>query len=346
MRVLLVDTTQYRPSTPLFAEALAEVSAEKGWECRFFDEAPFLAGLDRSLVQKLAFHVLRRRPLTYWALNLSLRRACVEFQPDVTFVVKGAHIAPATLAWIQRRSGCLLINYATDDPFNKAVNTADLVKGIRFYDLYACTKRAILDDVERMGARRVAYVPFGYKPDVHFPENVPTAEERSRFEADVAFVGGCDEDRVPYFRALGHECPGIRLRLYGSYWNRYPEFESVYRGVVYGREYRLAVGMSQIVVNLVRRANRDGHVMRTFELPACRAFVLTERTPEHEELFREHAEAAYFATPEDLVSQVKYFLGRPEERERLRAAAHEKVVFGGHTYKDRLHAIFNVIGIG
>lgn len=345
MRILLVDTTQYRPSTPLFAEALAEISAERGWNYRFFDEAPFLTGLDRSLVQKLAFRVLRRRPLTYWALNLSLRRAFAEFQPDVTVVVKGAHIAPATLAWIRRKGGCLLINYATDDPFNEAVNTPDLVRGIRFYDLYACTKRAILDDVARLGARRVAYIPFGYKPSVHFPENVPTAEERTRFGADVAFVGGCDEDRVPYFRAIGQDCPGIRLRLYGSYWNRYPEFAPYYGGVVYGKEYRLAVGVSQIVVNLVRRANRDGHVMRTFELPACRAFVLAERTPEHEELFKEHAEAAYFATPEDLVSQVKYFLARPEERERLRAVAHEKVVLGGHTYKDRLRAMLAEVGI-
>jgi spore maturation protein CgeB len=261
-------------------------------------------------------------------------------------VVKGAHIAPATLAWIQREIGAVLINYAPDDPFNSAVTTPGLVKGIRFYDLYACTKRAILEDVRRLGARRVIYVPFGYKPEVHFPEEIATADERSRFEADVAFVGGCDKDRVPYFRALKAEAPGIRLRLYGNYWNRYPEFEPLWGGVVQGRDYRLAVGMSRIVVNLVRRANRDGHVMRTFELPACRAFVLAERTAEHEEVFFENRDVGYFVTPQDLVSQVRFFLARPDERERMRLAAHEKVVCGAHTYKDRLCAMFGEIGVG
>jgi len=345
MRVLLVDTTQYYPGTPLFLEALAEMSAERGWDYRFVDEAQLFRGVRPSLVQRGIYRLLGRRPLRYWSFNARLRAVAGDFQPDVTLVVKGAHVAPATLQWMSSRTRSVLVNYATDDPFNPAANTPRILRAIPLYDLYACTKQAILDDVRAAAARAVTYVPFGYKPSVHFPEEPSTRAERERFGADVSFLGSCDADRVPYMRALVRECPESRLRLYGGYWNRYPEFRPFYAGLVLGRAYRLALGGSRIVINLVRRANRDGHAMRTFEVPACRAFMLAERTREHQDLFVEDEEVGYFTGPEELVAKVRDYLGRPADRDRMRRAAHGKVTGTGHTYKDRLAEIFATAGL-
>ena len=336
MRILLVDSTRYYPTNPLFLEALQELSQQYGWEYRFVDEGKITKPLIKSWIHKVAYRVLARRPLGYWSFNRSLVEVACDFQPDVVLVVKGAYISPDALRQIKASTRAVLINYATDDPFNPLVTTRSLVKSIRLYDVYACTKRCIMCDIQRAGCKKVIFVPFGYKPSVHFPEKPVTAEEKQRFASDVVFVGGCDRDRVAYFERLVHELPDIRLHLYGGYWDRHPVLRRYHRGFARGRDYRLALSSAKIAINLVRHANRDGHVMRSFEIPACGAFMLAERTEEHLELFEEDREAAFFGSPEELVEKVRYYLIHDSERERIAKAGYRLITSGNHTYRDRL----------
>jgi len=245
---------------------------------------------------------------------------------------------------LMRRAGAAdYPNYATDDPFNPVIATPDLLAGIPRYDLYCSTKRAVMDDLRRAGSPRVAHVCFAYKPALHFPEPPATPEERRRFSADVAFVGGADEDRLPYVDAIAR-LPGVSLALYGGYWRRYPRLAAYARGFVTGREYRLALGGAKIALCLVRRANRDGHVMRTFEIPACGAFMLAEDTAEHRELFRPDVEAAFFQSPADLANQIRHYLAHDPDRQRIAQAGHQRITAGGHTYDDRLAQILAMAG--
>jgi spore maturation protein CgeB len=133
--------------------------------------------------------------------------------------------------------------------------------------------------------------------------------------------------------------PGLKLRLYGQYWERARAIRAYARGFAVARDYRLAVGGAKIAVNLVRRANRDDHVMRTFEIPACGGFMLTERTATHEELFHEDREAAFFGSPDEFVAKVRSYLPREDDRLRIAAAGHRKITLGHHTYGDRLAEI-------
>lgn len=342
MRILLVDSNLHYPVNPLFLEGLNQLAEEQGYEYEFVDQGKFLEPLERLLVHKVAYRLLGRRPLTYWIFNRALLASVNRFRPDVILVVKGAHVSPATLRSIKRESGAFLINYATDDPFNPAVNTRGLINGIALYDLYACTKRAIMDDVRRTGCKDVIYVPFGYKPSVHYPDIPRTGEEKSRFTSDVVFIGGCDRDRTPYFEALVRQLPEVRLHLYGGYWERHPLLRRYHRGFALGRDYRLALSGAKIAINLVRRANRDGHVMRTFEIPACGAFMLAERTEEHLELFEEDQDAVFFGSAEEMVEKIRYYLADDAQRVRIAEAGHRWVTNGANTYADRLLQIVKV----
>src|SRR5262249_45708263 len=243
-----------------------------------------------SIAHKVLYRLLGKCPVTYWALNKGLLTSISSFCPDVVLVIKGPFISPYTLNRIKEETKTFLINYATDDPFNPIVNSKDLIKSIALYDLYVCTKKAIMTDVQRYGCKNVVFVPFGFKPSVHFPEKPVTAEEKARFTSDVTFLGGCDRDRIPFFETLIRALPNINLHLYGGYWDRHATLCRNYRGFAIGRDYRLALGGTKIAINLVRRANRDGHVMRTFEIPACGAFMLADRTEEHLDMFEEDKE--------------------------------------------------------
>jgi spore maturation protein CgeB len=146
---------------------------------------------------------------------------------------------------------------------------------------------------------------------------------------------------VPFIAALGQL--GIDVAVYGDYWSRFPETRGCHRG--YGDITTLRKATSEAKVNLclVRRANRDGQVMRTYEAAAIGACMLVEDTSEHRELFGADGETVvYFRTIDEMVHQLKCLLDAPDERQRLRHAVQRRVVDGGHTYDDRLQSMLQV----
>jgi len=365
VRILLFDTSAHGSPWPLFLQDLEALTKTKmgQYAYRFVDEAPFLEkrstgnrALTRILnwltiniaqrrTRMLAYEAAarflryRRHPMRYTDLNSRLLEEAKKFAPQVVLIVMGFHIAPETLHAIKRETGAVLINYATDDPFNERTSPRNVREAIPLYDVYACTKRAMMDDVARAGCGNVQYVRFGYHPSVHFAEAPATAEERNRFAADVAFVGEGDGDRRPFFRTLMKAIPDLNLALYGGLWDLNPTLRRYHRGTVRGRDFRLALGGAKIAVNLVRVQNRDDHVMRSFEGPACGAFMLNERTEEHLALLTEDREAAYFESPEELVEKTRYYLNNDAEREQIRETGWKKTISGGNTYCDRLMQI-------
>ena len=260
------------------------------------------------------------------------------FQPDLLFVIKGCYVQRYLLEEIRSRGRTLLVNYATDNPFNPRGSTDQVVRAIDLYDLYVTPTRALAPRLKAAGARRVLWVPFGYEPSLHFPERPLDGKERMRWAGDVVFAGLCDEDRAPFLTALAR-LQEFDVRLFGEYWNRVPALRNIGRGLIFGRDYRLAQGSSRIALNFIRRANWDGHTMRTFEIPACGGFLLTQRTSEQLEFFEEGKEMACFSSPEEMVEKVRYYLSHEEERQRIAQAGHQKVTNGGHTYRDRLTRI-------
>ncbi|MGH7934159.1 MAG: CgeB family protein [Candidatus Binataceae bacterium] len=334
MRILYFETTAYYPSSAHFLEALHELAGGRGWTVDFFDEAPYARR--RSFASRVAARIIGRRPPHCSALNREFTERAINFRPDLVLIGKGQYLAPRTLGALKRATGAVMVNWATDDPFNPMNSSAGVRASIPIYDLYACTKHAIMTDVKAHGCSEAIYVRFGYKTGVHFPEAAASAEEARRFECDVAFIGGADADRAPIFEALVRALPALRLNLYGGYWERYPALKPYARGIVAGREYRLALAGAAIAINLVRRSNRDDHVMRTFELPACGAFVLAERTSTHEELFAQGREAAFFSDAAELIEEVRRYLADADGRRRIAEAGRCKVLTGHHTYADRL----------
>ncbi len=335
MKILLIGTGESYHVGAFFRNALN--SSE--YPYMFIDDRKYVATLNRSSFQKLIYRI-NSHPPVFTALNREIVAAAQTFAPDITLITQGSQISPKTLRTLTDGKS-ILINFATDDPFNPRVSSRYLLAGIPEYDLYVCTKRAIMEDVRRAGCPNVAYVAFGYEPSLHYPEEPVDDEERERFSSDVLFIGAADTDRYPILREVA-AIPNIQLHLYGGYWDHDPILKPFHRGLVYGRDYRLALSGTKIAICLVRRANRDGHVMRTFETPACGAFMLAERTEEHLEFFTEGEEMACFGSNEELVEKIRYYLAHDEERHRIAEAGYRKVRASDYTYKDRLVQILTL----
>jgi hypothetical protein len=271
-----------------------------------------------------------RLPPRLDAFSAAVLESCREFRPSWMLSTGIAPLTPATIEEM-RRMGIASFNFLTDDPWNRWHRAPWFMRALPSYDAVFSPRRANIEELRALGCRRVEYMPFAYSPDVHFPEASPTA----LVNHDVAFIGGGDRDRMPPVIALIEA--GIHVALYGGYWDRDRRTRPFARGFVGPRELRWVTGGSKVVLGLVRRANRDGHSMRSFEAPAMRACLLTEDTAEHRDIFGEEGECVlYFRDHPQMVQKAHLLLSDASLRERLAEAAYTRITGGGNTYRDRL----------
>ena len=227
--------------------------------------------------------------------------------------------------------GICTINFLTDDLWNSARRGTWAQRATRAYDCVVSPRRANMGDLIALGCRSVKYVPFGYDPRHCFREG----EIDPRLASDVIFVGGADEERARWIGPL-LSC-NIRIALYGSYWDRYPQTRNKSHGQAAPDVIRRATAAAKVALCLVRRSNRDGHVMRSVEIPAIGACMLAEDTAEHRELFGPDGKSVrYFNSPTQMLERVAWLLDRPDERVRLATAAHRRITEGKCAYVHRL----------
>jgi spore maturation protein CgeB len=267
--------------------------------------------------------------------------ACREHAPD--WVLTTGVVAPLShrvLTEIGSR-GVRRLSFLTDDPWNRAHLAPWFMEALTKYDCVFSTRRANLDDLRHHGCRRVEYLPFAYAPEVHFVAR-PSAEEAPRYNCDVLFAGGADPDRLPWVKALIRA--GLQVALYGGYWDRESETRPFHRGHADLPTLRKAIAGAKTVLGLVRRANRDGHAMRSFEVPAMGGCMLTEETDEHRELLGPEGECTvYFRDEAEMLRKARWLLENESERRRLAEAAHTRITGGRNTYADRLKTMLEAV---
>jgi hypothetical protein len=292
-----------------------------------------------ALAGRISWRFLGRRPAALGSFGRKVVRLCHDFRPETLLTTGFAPVAAESLERLGE-IGVYKINFLTDDPWNRRQRAPWFLRAVQQYDEVLSTRQANLEDLKKLGCRGVRYVPFGFASHMHFPERLSAARKRE-MESDVIFAGGADCDRVPYIAAL--DKAGFRVGLYGGYWDRFPETRHLTHGLKPPEIVREAVAAAKVALCLVRRANRDGVCMRTFEVPAMGGCMLVEKTAEHVELFGTEGQAVlYFDAIPEMTEKTRWLLEHDTERERLRSAAHELIARGNHTYRDRLNSILNL----
>jgi hypothetical protein len=292
------------------------------------------------LLRVVSWRLGGHRPPALRKASRDVVSACARWRPRWLLTTGLAPVDAPALAAIGRL-GVVRLNYLTDDPWNRGLGARWFFEALRHYDHVFSPRQANLDDLVRHGCAAVTYLPFGFDPELSFRQEPTTVQDRVHFATDVAFVGGADRDRVPYVDALLRA--GLQVGLYGGYWDRFSETRSRSRGHADLPTVRQATSAAKVSLCLVRRANRDGHVMRSLEIPAMGGCLLAEDTHEHRALFGPpgHA-AAYFQTTTEMLEQVRWLLPAEAERLRLAQAAQHRIREGRHTYEDRLRTMLGI----
>jgi hypothetical protein len=311
-------------------ESLHHAAVAAGHAVTFFDADDAFGG--GALARALAWRA-GHRPVALERFSARVAETCVRERPDLLITTGAGNVSRRSLEAV-RAAGVITANYSTDDPWNPSLAARWHQRALPAYDHIFTPRRANLDDFRRAGCASVRYLPFGYDERHAAPPDAATP----RADLDVLFVGGADSDRVAFVRDMRRS--GVAATLVGGYWDRYRDLRRRSLGMRTPDELRTLTAGAKVNLCLVRRANRDGHVMRSLEIGAIGGCTLAEDTAEHRLLFGPDGEAVvYFQGPADAAAKAEAMLADAAERRRLGAALLHRIAHGGHTYGDRLASI-------
>ena len=282
-----------------------------------------------SIGQKLSWHFRGRRPVALDRFSRRVLETCHRFKATVLLTTGTAPIS-ANLLEECRKIAVRCVNFSTDDPFNPLMRAPWFLRAVQVYDTVFTPRHANMNQLREHGCREVRYLPFGYDPDLFYK-----TDKSVEMEFDLFFAGHVEASRLEYLSSAISN--GLRVRLYGSGWERNRITMPAALGEANIATIRREAAGSKIALCCVRHDNRDGHSMRTFELPAVGACMLVEDTAEHREIFGpEGVRVLYFSSPTQMLGKTRALLAAPAKRTRMRNAVHDWITRGCHTYRDRL----------
>jgi spore maturation protein CgeB len=164
----------------------------------------------------------------------------------------------------------------------------------------------------------------------HAPRTLTDAD-RSRFEAQVQFMGTWFPERGPFLVRLIEQ--GVPLTIRGSSWDKAPEWPRLrpyYQGgPLLGDDYAKSIQCAKVNIGLVSKGNRDLHTGRSIQIPALGGLLCAERTVEHRQLYEEGKEALFWSSADECAEVCRFALADESRRQSMAAAGHARLVSSG-----------------
>ncbi len=285
-----------------------------------------------------------RGPRDLAGVNLKILQLLSKTVFDILWIDKGLTVYPETLKLVKSiNPKMLLVGYSPDDMLNPRNQTRAFLKGLPLYDYFFTTKSYGVRELEEIGAKKVIFVGNAFEPSVHHPY-VVTAEDRRKYGGQVGFIGDYEADRAESMFYLAKN--GIPVRIWGTNWRKnkftHKNFLIEMRPLL-GSDYAKAISCFDINLAFLRKINRDLQTTRTMEIPACKGFMLAERTGEHLQLFTEGVEAEYFSDNEELLAKVKFYLKNKKQRQKIALNGFNRAQSSGYSNLARMSEIFEII---
>lgn len=336
MKLLLSGNFNRGSNDTFFLKAFAEIGLEVDFfnEQYVYDKSLDFFSLKNSYVRKILNRIFWS--ILAYKVQSEFISKVEEFKPEKVLILKGYYIKPKTLMNVKRR-GIHLSCFNPDNPFNtwhRGISNFWIKKSISIYDIYFIWGKFLIEKLYEAGAKKVFYLPFAFDPDFLSPR-----ERSSNLKAEVAFVGSWDEERENWINGI----LDFDLKIWGNSWEKASKRvkEKWQKKEAIGEDFAAVCSSSLIMLNFIRKQNGNSHNMRTFEIPACGGLMLSNRTIEQAEFFREGIEADYFSSLEELRRKIGFYIKNQEKVKEIQKNAFKAAK--KHSFKERARYIFNLI---
>ena len=224
-----------------------------------------------------------------------------------------------------RRLGCVTFNWFTDDHWRFESFSSRWAP--RFSWAITTHPEAVRKYRER-GITNVIRSQWGANHHLYRP-----LDRARQFAA--TFIGQPHGDRRHVVQALRRA--GIAVETWGYGWPR--GRLSTRRAVEVINETEVNLNLSNAVTGTI-----DQIKGRDFEIPACRALLLTKNVEALGDYFELGTEILTYESFEDLAAKIRWALDHPQEAEKIRQGGYRRAL-AHHTYEKRFIQIFRDAGI-
>jgi spore maturation protein CgeB len=271
-----------------------------------------------------------------------------KYKPNIIWLDKANTIKANTLLAIKRISKKTKILGYSPDYMTRFVNRSHyFTKAIKYYDTFFTTKSYGVNELKKIGAKRVFFINNSFDPKTHRKIYLSN-NHKSKFKSAVGFIGTWEKERAEYMYAVA--CSGILVKWWGSVSNRHFFFEKFYNhpnliknnNTIVDKEYTKAINSFDIALCFLRRDNKDLQTTRSVEIPACGTFMLAQRTKEHQMLFKEGKEAEFFSSKDELIKKIDYYLKNEKERIKIAEAGRKRCQKSGYSNYTAIRNILRV----
>ena len=311
-----------------------------------FEQTNFKSALDGMGHEVAQFDFMaREKAVGRAAMRGELIETATREQPDVVFLCLFTdQLDPETLREVGKAAGAPTVNWFADDHWRFDDFSSVMAPAL---DWSVTTDEDSLGKYAAAGIDNVILSQWACNRYAYGPTDEP-------LEHGVTFVGQAHADRPEVIGAL--RSAGIEVDCWGLGWPA---------GRVDHDEMVRIFGTSAINLNLAnssspprtlramagRMLGRGGDAQRppqikgrTFEVPGCGGFELTERVPHLERYFDLEREVAVYDDTDGLIEQSRHWLENPEERAAVAQAGYRRVM-SEHTYDHRFEEIFSTMGL-
>jgi len=255
------------------------------------------------------------------------------------WIDKGVWIYPETLLSLKQLTGAIAIHYSPDAQL-LSQRSRHFVACISIYDMLITTKEWEVQSYKNVGAKNVVLTYQGYD-ERFYPRNIEE-KDFALYASDVCFIGHTQRhyaDRLKSISSLG-----VNLRVWGDAWPDYMMKQKWSKSLVvgkglWGESYPKALSCAKIGLGLLGKHIPETSTTRTFEIPAMGIFLLAERTAIHQSLFEEGKEAEFFASDEEMLDKIRYYLAHDNDRKKIALAGRNRCERCGYSSYELLREI-------
>lgn len=297
-----------------------------GWDVAEVDVLNFVLR-GRGRLSRAAARLLWNNSIAEY--NAEILRVAELNQVELFLTIKGVNIARSTVERL-RANGTRVVVFYPDVLFDhvgvdeKVLAATDLIVTTKSYHA------PYLDQL--VGPARHAFVHHGYCPSAHSRRHPPGAIP---YRWDIGFIGNASPHKAAHLTDVARAFPDRRFVIVGNGWTSLaqgtPLAPFVLGAPLTGDYFARAIEETRI--NLAIHHGEVGPdkwqdltSTRTFEIPAAGGFMLHVDNDEVRTLYEPGREIDVFASEQQLVERIGYYLANEAERAAMAEAGHDRCV--------------------